>query len=440
VGHRDVPAIVWQPGPAVVRSLCSTHQWGRRAIRNRLSATGVKLSERMNRAILALLCALTCMLAFAHRCSAQSEFEVRHEEAVSRNPAGVKLELRTADGRSSFHLFETIPIELEFSSSRAATYSIELDEAMNFAGQANWFDVSPRDTVFVPYSAMGHRGVVCCELDRHYLSPRPTILRRELTDYLRFEKAGTYSVVFATGRVFRGMGAPNNFSASGLRLTSNILTLTILPDDPKWDSQRLEEVLRTLSDSRVRANYSAALDLAGRTQTETGRDWAMANRVNQTELVHAQQALNALDTDEAIQQRVRFMKMESKPDLEEARRFGGGDYFDQPVLESTTRADLVVGAMRKLAERPGFFVDYDYVQWWAEYVVQRDHPELFRPVASQAEREAALRSYQTHNDEAQRELATTLEDLLSSKTPEAAEITRVTIGLIRSFTGRKRRR
>ena len=236
------------------------------------------------------------------------------------------------------------------------------------------------------------------------------------------------------------MGAPNNFSASGLRLTSNILTLTILPDDPKWDSQRLEEVLRTLSDSRVRANYSAALDLAGRTQTETGRDWAMANRVNQTELVHAQQALNALDTDEAIQQRVRFMKMESKPDLEEARRFGGGDYFDQPVLESTTRADLVVGAMRKLAERPGFFVDYDYVQWWAEYVVQRDHPELFRPVASQAEREAALRSYQTHNDEAQRELATTLEDLLSSKTPEAAEITRVTIGLIRSFTGRKRRR
>jgi hypothetical protein len=391
----------------------------------------------MNRAILALLCAWICLPAFALRCGAQSEFEVRHEEAIARNPAGIKLELRTADGRSSFHLFETIPIDLKFSSSRPAIYSIELDEVMNFAGQANWFDVFPRDTVFVPYSAMGHRGVVCCESDRRYLSPQPTTLKRELTDYLRFEKAGTYSVVFVTARVFRGMGASNDFSASRLRLTSNILTLTILPDDPEWDSQRLEEVLRTLSDSRARANYAAALDLAGRARTETGRDWAMANRVNQTEFVRAQQALNALDTDEAIQQRVRLMKMESKSELEDTRRLGLAYNFSQPVLQSTTRADLVVSAMRGQAKQPDFGVDYDYVQWWAEYVVQRDHPELFRPVANQTERDAALGTYQTYNSEAQREIVTTLDHLLSSKTPEAAQVTRVTIRLVKSFTGPK---
>jgi hypothetical protein len=195
----------------------------------------------------------------------------------------------------------------------------------------------------------------------------------------------------------------------------------------------LEEVLRTLGDPRVRANYGAAMDLAGRAQTETARDWTMANRVNQTEFVRAQQALNALDTDEAIEQRVRLMKMESKSELEDTRRLGLAYNFSQPLLESTTRADLVVSAMSDRAKRPDFGVDYDFVQWWAEYVVQRDHPELFRPVANQAEREAALRTYQTYDDEAQREIATTLDHLLSSKTPAAAQVTRATIRLIKSF-------
>jgi hypothetical protein len=382
----------------------------------------------MKPATLLFLCVLGCSLPVAYP---QTVSEIPNKQGLANNPAGLKLLLRTKDGRSTFHLFETIPIEWEFSSSRPTTYSIELDEAMNFAGQANWFDVFPRDAVFVPYSAMGHRGVVCCESDKRYLSSRPTILERELTDYLRFEKPGTYSVHLVTWRVFRGASKSNDFLASRLGLASNILTLTILPDDPEWDSQRLAEVLRTLSDPHVRANYAAALDPANRIEGETARDLAMDNLVNQTEFIHAQQALNALDTEAAIRERVRLMNMESKSQLQQSREFGGRFDLSQPLLESTTRADLFVGAMKERAGRPDFGVDYDYVQWWAEFLVQRDHPELFRAVANQAEREKALGTYEAYNDQARRELVTNLKALLPGKTPEAAQITGLTVQLMK---------
>jgi hypothetical protein len=68
--------------------------------------------------------------------------------------------LRTTDGKLTFHLFETIPIELVSQSSISSRYSIELDEAMNFAGQSNWFEVFPFQTVFLPSPMVA--GVVCC--------------------------------------------------------------------------------------------------------------------------------------------------------------------------------------------------------------------------------------------------------------------------------------
>jgi hypothetical protein len=78
-------------------------------------------------------------------CSAQTQVEMHNEEGLKGNPAGVKVVLRTKDGRSTFRLFETIPVELDFSSAAPSAYSIELDETMNFAGSANRFEVSFTD-------------------------------------------------------------------------------------------------------------------------------------------------------------------------------------------------------------------------------------------------------------------------------------------------------
>src|SRR6266849_2718611 len=147
---------------------------------------------------------LGCLLCLSYPGAAQTEFDGKNKKGLESNPPGVNLALRTTDGRSEFHLYETIPIELSFSSSHPLAYSIELDEVMNSAGQANWFEVFPADTVFLPSPVTATGGVMCCEINRRYLSTRPTTLRRGLTDYLRFEKPGTYSVYFWTRRVFKG--------------------------------------------------------------------------------------------------------------------------------------------------------------------------------------------------------------------------------------------
>lgn len=388
----------------------------------------------MSRSLLVPLTLLSGLLSVVHPCGAQSDFDIHNKEGLSRNPAGLKLLLRTKDGRLTFHLFETIPIELDFSSMRSSAYSIEMDEAMNFAGQANTFEVFPADTVLLPHSQIGNQSATCCALNRRYLSSQPTTLSRELTDYLRFERAGRYSVFLVTGRVFRGLGNRTDFNRSKLSLTSNVVTLTILPDDPEWDSQKLAEAVRKLNDPHVRANYAAALGHANKLGGETAKDFAMANRVSQTEFVLAQKALNALDTKEAIRERIRLMRMESKPDLEMSRKFGGGFVLPQPLLESTTRAGIVVAAMKEQAEQPDFGVDYDYVHWWVKFLVQRDHPELFRPLANEIERGKTIQVYMAHDIQSQRELVAYLDALRATKTLDAAEVTGLTISIVKSFT------
>jgi hypothetical protein len=131
---------------------------------------------------------------------------MRNEEGLKHNPVRVKVVLRTQGNRSTFHLFERIPIELEFTSIEPSAYSIELDETMNFAGSANRFEVSNPETVFLSVSQVVGFAAICCEWNKRYLARQPVILKRELTDYLRFEKPGAYSIFLVTNRVFRKLG------------------------------------------------------------------------------------------------------------------------------------------------------------------------------------------------------------------------------------------
>jgi hypothetical protein len=386
----------------------------------------------MRRITLLPLCLLGCLLSVAHPCGAQTDFDIGNKEGLSRNPAGVRLLLRTTDGRLTFHLFETIPVELNFSSSRPSTYSIELDESMNFAGWTHTFEVEPEKTVLLTLLERGLRGVICCDSDRRSLSHHPTVLKRELTDYLRFEKAGTYRLYLTTRRVFKGERKYDDFSASKILLTSNILTLTILPDDPEWDAQRLAETLRKLHDPHVKANYDAlkhAIDSIG---SSSRKFVAEANRLNQTELVQAQKALNALDTPEAIRERMNLMNIMPKEETSSEGDFVGGIELWQPLLASSMRPDLVIAAMEARAEDPDFGVDYDYVVWWARYIVARDHVELFRPFLDETDHHKRLHPSLESEVAAKRDIVLRLELLLALKKGGAKDITAVTIKTVKA--------
>jgi hypothetical protein len=183
---------------------------------------------------------------------ALSPFEKFNAEAARNNPEGLRVELRTRDEKGAYHLYETIPIDLIFASSTPATYSIELSEGMNAAGRTNHFFVEPTDIAFenniFPY------GMICCGSDRPYLRHGPTVLHRDLTNFLRFEKAGRYQVFYSTRRVFRGKANPNSKDIyqeqSELTATSNLLNLTILPDDPEWDTKHIRHQISECQDRR----------------------------------------------------------------------------------------------------------------------------------------------------------------------------------------------
>ncbi|MGA9885408.1 MAG: hypothetical protein WBQ34_16960 [Candidatus Acidiferrales bacterium] len=375
---------------------------------------------------------LASLLPLAHSGAAQAGFYTRNKAAIDRNPPGVKLLLRTKEGRRTFHLFETIPIELEYSSKHPETYSIELDEVMNVGGQKHKFEIEPENAVLLRTSEFGPVAFSCCESYRRYLSKQPRVLRRELTDYFRFEKAGTYRLFLTTWRVFKGPGKPDDFRPSKTPVTSNILALTILPDDPAWDAQRLAETLQKLKDPQVIANYHALEKAIKNIPSQTGQDVATANRLNQTEFVQAQKALNVLDTEAAIRERVMLMNMMTKAEISAERELGGGSLLQQPLLASTTRPDLLVAAMEARAAEPDFAPDYDYADWWARYAVLRDHRELFRPSLDEKDGAKMLSSILRFEIAEKQEIVARLESLLATKRGTAKSLTALTIKTVKA--------
>ena len=380
----------------------------------------MRIGPALGRISVLLLFSAACL-----SCHRQTQFEKHNAEGLRNNPPGVKFILRTQDGRSRFHLYETIPIEFAFSSDQSAAYLIELDESMNAAGLANRFFVSDTDSIL---RILPSSGFVCCESKKRFLSPREQTLKRELTDFLRFEKPGRYSLFVVTRRIFPQMGEKNDFmKASDLTVTSTMLTLEILPDDPKWDAQQLASTLQKLKDPKLEADYFAAVDHAGKQNDLIDTYFELANVVPHTDFAVAQKSLNAIETDEAIRERVKLIQMESQEELAVDRRFGGRTGLPQPVLESTTRPGPMVSAFEERAAGPDFGVDLDYCGHWSSLTVQRDHPEFWRFSNDETQSLNPSANYNLFENKAEMELLTTLESMLQNKTGKAKEVTQLTI-------------
>ena len=271
----------------------------------------------------------------------------------------------------------------------------------------------------------------CCATDLRYLSPDPIAFERELTDYVRFEKPGTYRLFVITRRVFKEGRKYLDFGPSSIPLASNVLEVTILPDDPDWDAKRLSKILAKLSDSNDLADHHALEQGIDQNHTETTRYEARANQLDQTQFALARKALNALDTPDAIRERVRRMEMLSIEDIRSNAKFGGEEIIGQPLLESSTHPDLVVAALESRAENPTFGVDYDFADWWARYLALRDHPEILRPLSNEAEQQTRIRPYLVNQIAAKKQIAARLESLLDTKKGVAREVTAITIKFLK---------
>jgi len=94
--------------------------------------------------------------------------------------------------------------------------------------------------------------------------------------------------------------------------------------------------------------------------------------------------------------------------------------------------------MTEQSERPDFGVDYNYFEWWVGFLVQRDHPELFRPLANEIEHDKILRDYTVFKDQAEQELIANLETLGATKTSDAADVTGLTVKIAKAFMNRSK--
>jgi hypothetical protein len=355
-------------------------------------------------------------LAAGQDVHSPSEFEARNQTGVKKNPPDLNFELRTQDGKNTYHLYETIPLEMVFNSSRPLTYSIELDEIGNWGGQSYRFEVDPLNAVVV-YDTHYRTGVICCSSHRVNLSSAPIVMRKELTDFVRFEKAGTYNVFATTERVFRNHRTPRTSQAPGeemfelsFTLTSNLLTLTILPDDPEWDRERLPQVLRILHDPQAVSEYKRKESATHGTGTYPGMG-RVDRDPSQTRWFRALQALSVLDTTEAIRERVAINPLAE---------------FNWPLriaLASTTRPDLMLAALEDRAKDPSVALGSSFEYAWTKFVVQRDCPEVFRRLTGERNSENRRDNYTACRTEAHQKLALFLQFTLSAKTGAAKEIT-----------------
>jgi hypothetical protein len=362
-------------------------------------------------------------------------FARENRDALNKNPAGLQVELRTHGGQTTFHLYETIPIEIAFSSSRQLAYSIEMNETMNPAGQANWLNIEPRESVLRTGTMWFTHAFSCCASRRVYLASNPIVLHRELNDFLRFKKPGQYQLYFTTSRIFRGevVHRPTqDFKQSTFSVVSNILSTVILPDDPKWDAARLAGTLSLLQDPQVRAAYEKMEKTIHRMPSELDSDTARTNELSQTEFVRAQKALNALDTPEAIQERINRMTLESISDWQSDKGTDSRRVFYQPYLDSTTRPDLIVAAMSAKAAVSSFGVDYGYASAWSRFLVQRNHPEIFAidiGETGQSHEWQEFNAYQALEEGG--EIIGALEACIEKKSGTAREMTADTIRLLK---------
>ncbi len=404
------------------------HSWYPRVIDGTKIALNTGAVARHSLFAMVLVLLVAC--ALAPLGATQSEFEARNQDGLAKNPEGVKLVLRTESGRTRFHLYESIPLEWVLTSELEQRYKIELDETSNSAGPSNDFDFDPIDGIRLPYPfGVDHILLACCSSERKLLSRIPTVVKHELTDYLRFEKPGTYSFSLTTRRVYCMGCQLDSFDRSDLVVTSNVLTLTILPDDASWDSQRLAELLRVVDDPAAKAEHDGILS---RASGHGIRLWSAAiNKQEQTPFGRAQKALNALDTPPAIHERVARMGLETKKEIADAGKFGGGSLLPQPLLRSSSRPDLVVAALVARAKQPSFGVDSAFFSVWTQYLVQSEHPEYYRakPFGTVAPPGPSPHGYYVFD--AENEILKTLDELVDSKTAEAASTTRVTIKIVR---------
>jgi hypothetical protein len=161
-----------------------------------------------------------------------------------------QLALTIRNNQSSFHIGEIIPLDLAFTSSTLNTYQLDM-ATYDRSGRLNedQFEVDPSNGYDDPLQLYFHayKGFMMGGL-RGYksLSTTPATIHADLNEWVRFKAPGQYRITVVSSRASK-LGA-NEFGNP--TVTSNSVTLTILPATKEWQDGTLKSAIQILDSTK----------------------------------------------------------------------------------------------------------------------------------------------------------------------------------------------
>ena len=154
--------------------------------------------------------------------------------------APVTLRLRLADDRRQFRPGEVIPVELEFNSTIPKRFTVD-GATYDRSGRLtiDEFTIDRIDDVTDP--ALDYFGSVGGYIggglrNIGVLGDKPYVVKLELNEWFRFDKAGVYKLSVKSQRVTDESVSPHPV----VPVESNTMAFEILPRDPAWEASELE--------------------------------------------------------------------------------------------------------------------------------------------------------------------------------------------------------
>ena len=170
---------------------------------------------------------------------------------ASTTAAAQRLEVRTAEAQTLYHVGERIPLKLSFTGPENKQFEANMAsydrsgrmayEEFKVAPASGWAD--PLHVYFGSSSGFIGGGLTGFAP----LSAKPTVINIDLNEWVRFDQPGTYTIVIMSHRisdVTARRGGP--LGGQSLGLVSNPIVLRIIPATKAWERAKLSSILSEL--------------------------------------------------------------------------------------------------------------------------------------------------------------------------------------------------
>ena len=251
---------------------------------------------------------------------------IAHAGAQSAPPAPpidpkIALKISLANNQREFHIGETIPLQLSFSSTVKDRYQINMAQ-YDRSGRMNYerFVVSPAQGAVDPLP--GHTGGMGGLTSFQFLSPEPWTLKLHLNEWVRFTQPGEYRLTIVSDRI-AVRDPSNSFGVSPVSARSNEIILKIVAADALWQKRVFRDAL-------------SSLNKAAPTKPEQMEQYATARR-------QAMETLRFLGTADAAREMAKRMRGED---------FGELDYICSLGLRSTPERAAARSALEEALADP----------------------------------------------------------------------------------------